>query len=75
VEHSAQARLAELYLLAAIDVPFVSDPVRSSEAERVALYQLFQETLESFGARVVRIDGSWDERYSQAVGAVEGLRG
>lgn len=73
VEHFARHRLADLYLLAAIDVPFVPDPVRSSAEERVALYELFGQTLERFGARVLRINGDWDERYAQAVRAVEGM--
>lgn len=66
----ARKRLADLYLLLDIDVPWVADPVRDSGDTRDALHERFCDVLDEFGAKVVTIRGNWEERLRQAVDEV-----
>jgi len=79
IEAAAGRRAGDLYLLLCPDVPWVPDGLkrdRPGEAERAAMHQRFRAALESAGARVVEIRGSWDERRRQAFAAVAaGLAG
>ena len=63
----AKKRLADLYLLLDIDVPWVADPVRDSGETRDALHERFCDVLDEFGANVRTIRGSWEERLRQAI--------
>jgi NadR type nicotinamide-nucleotide adenylyltransferase len=63
----ARKRLADLYLLLDIDVPWVGDPVRDSGATREALHERFCDVLDEFGANVRTIRGNWDERLKKAI--------
>ena len=67
----ARRRLADLYLLLDIDVPWVGDSVRDSGASRDALHERFCDVLDEFGATVRTIRGSWEERLKQAICAIE----
>lgn len=67
IESLARTRLADLYLLLDIDVPWIADPIRDSGATRDTLHELFCEVLGEFGANVRTICGSWDERLRQAI--------
>jgi len=73
IEEAARQRLADLYLLLDLNVPWIADPARSSSADRPQLHAAFARTLDTFGARVVRVGGGWEERLGRAVGAVERL--
>jgi len=64
-------RLADLYLLLDIDVPWVADRVRDSGDTRDALHERFCDVLDEFGANVVTIRGNWDERLRKAIGAID----
>ena len=64
-----------LYLLADIDVPWMEDSQRFTRDSRQGFMGRCVEALESRGRRYVRIGGSWEERYNQAVKAVEELLG
>lgn len=66
----ARQRLADLYLLLDIDVPWVADRVRDSGATRDTLHERFCDVLDEFGANARTIRGSWDERLRQAIEAV-----
>ena len=70
IESAARARLAELYLLLDIDVPWVWDPVRDSRETREELQQDFRRALEEFGATYISISGDWEERLRGAIEAV-----
>lgn len=71
IEALARQRLADLYLLLDIDVPWVADPVRDSGH---TLHEQFCEALEEFKAVTRTISGGWDQRYERAVGVIEAAR-
>lgn len=73
VEKSARRRLADLYLLCDIDVPWVSDPARDRPHARREIHDAFAARLESFGARHAAVRGTWEEREATAVATVEML--
>ncbi len=66
---------ADLYLPLDADVPWVDDGTRLfGEADRRARFAaVSQSMLERAGVRWVRIGGSWDERFAQAVAEIERL--
>ena len=74
IEALARTRLADLYLLLDIDVPWLADPVRDCGATRDALHERFCDVLDEFRAPVRTIWGTWDERLRQAVEVLEGER-
>jgi NadR type nicotinamide-nucleotide adenylyltransferase len=73
LEATARERLADLYLLLDIDVPWVPDPVRDRGDRRAELLDLFRTWLDRLGARWVLVSGGWEEREARAVGIVEKL--
>ena len=75
VERAARERLAELYLLCDVDVPWVADSARDRPNARHAIHAAFAKRLDEFGARYVIVRGTWEQRESSAVGAVEALVG
>ena len=76
IEEAAARRLAELYLLHHVDVPWVAEENQREQPERRAeLFERFRATLSASGARVTAIHGAWDERRRRAVLAIDGLLG
>ena len=75
VEHAAQTRLADLYLLCDIDVPWVPDPARDRPHARPELHRAFVAQLERYGARFTLVRGDWRAREAIGVAAVEALMG
>jgi NadR type nicotinamide-nucleotide adenylyltransferase len=74
IEREAEARMADLYLLASIDgVPWTDDAVRDPAAARVEFVSEFESTLRSHGANVASLAGSWDERFATAADAIRRL--
>jgi NadR type nicotinamide-nucleotide adenylyltransferase len=73
VEHSARKRLADLYLLCEIDVPWVSDPARDRSHAREELQAAFQDRLKGLSAHYAIIRGTWEQREAAAVAAVDAL--
>ena len=71
VEGLARQRLAGLYLLLDVDVPWVDDPVRGSGH---ALHEQFCRVLAEFKAPHRTIYGGWDKRFERAVEAIEVAR-
>jgi NadR type nicotinamide-nucleotide adenylyltransferase len=71
IEAEAVARRADLYLLTGIDVPWSGDDVRDSAVSRIALYGKFVSALTELEASVVRIDGSWEDRFPSAVKEID----
>jgi NadR type nicotinamide-nucleotide adenylyltransferase len=74
IEEAARDRRADLYLLCDIDVPWVPDPARDRPHMREHMHALFVEALEALGARYATIRGGWDERFANAVAAVNAVR-
>lgn len=70
IETAARERLADLYLLCDIDVPWIADPQRDRPHMREHMHALFAGKLETLGARYVTIQGSWAERHDAAIVAV-----
>lgn len=70
IEEAAQARLADLYLLCDIDVPWVPDPARDRPHARPEVHAAFVEQLDRYGARYTLLRGDWSAREASAVAAV-----
>jgi len=74
IAEEAARRLAELYLLHHVDVPWRGDGnAREQPERRTELFERFRATLAAAGARVVDVRGSWDERRRCAVQAIDAL--
>ncbi len=63
----------DLYLLTAPDVPFVQDGLRDGEHIREWMDRRFAEQLANGETPVVRLSGPYEQRFEQAVAAVERL--
>lgn len=74
IEHAARARLADLYILLDVDVPWTPDPARSSGDARPQLHAAFARTLAEHGARVVGVGGGWGERLARVYEELLALR-
>jgi NadR type nicotinamide-nucleotide adenylyltransferase len=74
IERQAALRQGELYLLHYADVPWVEDGRQREQPERrLELFERFSATLAAAEARVVPIQGLWEERRRRGVQAVDGL--
>jgi NadR type nicotinamide-nucleotide adenylyltransferase len=73
IRAEARRRRYDLYLLLAIDVPWVPDPWRDFGHAREALNARFRAALVGKAAPVVEIRGAWDERLEAATAAVARL--
>lgn len=63
----------DLYLLTAPDVPFVQDGLRDGEHVREWMDRRFAEQLANGETPVVRLSGPYEQRFEQAVAAVDRL--
>ncbi len=74
IEEQAARRLAELYLLHHVDVPWTADGWQREQPERRGeLFERFRATLGASGARVARVRGASDERRRRAVQAIDAV--
>lgn len=73
IAETARERLADLYLLLGVDVPWVPDGVRDRGDRRDEVQRLFMTRLAQFGAPVVSIAGEWPVRLERAAAAIAGL--
>ncbi|UOQ55531.1 AAA family ATPase [Hymenobacter cellulosivorans] len=64
---------ADLYLYLAADVPFVQDGTRLPAPAQHRLDQSHRQTLRAHQVPVWELGGSWEQRFAQAVRAVEHL--
>ncbi len=64
---SARDRLASLYLLSDIDIPWVGDGVRDEPLNRHVLDSLFRATLAEFDATVAPVSGRGADRLRNAL--------
>ena len=71
----ARERRPDLYLLAAIDVPWVADGIRDRGHKREEMQSLFKEAVEASGVPWIEVAGTWDDRWNVAVDAVTKLLG
>lgn len=70
VRQSTDARI-DLYLLLTPDIPFVHDGVRTSEAHRDEMHEIFRHELVRTGRRFIEISGEFDARFAQAVDVID----
>ncbi|MGA1309255.1 MAG: AAA family ATPase [Gemmatimonadaceae bacterium] len=70
IEAEAQARLGDLYLLCAPDLPWTADGIRDRPDSRESLFADFERELTRRGAHVVVIRGTGEARREAARGAV-----
>lgn len=74
IEREAVERLGDLYLLHHVDVEWVADGQQREQPERRReLFESFRTTLRSLGASITDVTGSWEERGSRAIDAVDRL--
>ena len=73
IEEAADERPADLYLLTDVDVPWVEDVIRYLPENRSDFLEKCEVTLKAHGRNYVRLSGSWDQRFSNAVEAVSAL--
>lgn len=73
IEAEARARLGEIYLLCAPDLPWLADGVRDRPAAREAMHAHFRGVLREFGARSAEVSGSGPARTSAAIAAIESV--
>jgi NadR type nicotinamide-nucleotide adenylyltransferase len=73
VERFAGARLADLYLLCDIDIPWVADRARDRPDARLDIHQAFATHLERYGATYTLVRGTWEQREASSVSAIESL--
>lgn len=74
IEVAGPARLADLYLLMDIDIPWIADPARDPAANRNELHEFFKRALHAFGAHFVLISGTREERLARAIEAIQDAR-
>ena len=72
---STTGRLADLYLLTDIDIPWEDDGTRyfPDAADRRRFMAACEQVLDEAGVRFVRICGDIDARMAEAVAAIESL--
>jgi nicotinamide riboside kinase len=70
IEAEAEARLGDLYLRCAPDLPWTADGIRDRRDSRDSLFEDFQHALRQRGAQTVVIRGSGMARRSAAIAAV-----
>jgi len=73
IDQAAKARLADLYLLCDIDVPWVPDAARDRPHARAALHAAFAAQLAHYGAPYTLVHGDWRARAAIAIASVESL--
>ncbi|MAA80259.1 MAG: transcriptional regulator, partial [Deltaproteobacteria bacterium] len=71
IEQIAQKHHYDLTLILDIDVPFVDDSVRYLPKQRQAFFDSCITMLKKRNAPYVVIQGSWEERYENAIQAVK----
>lgn len=74
IEPAALSRLADLYLLHHIDVPWVDEGFQRAAPERRAeLFARFRDTLAALDADAALITGDWEARRHLAMAAIDAL--
>jgi len=71
---AARVRLAPLYLLCQLDLPWRADGVRDQPGARRQLHHAFTTRLAELGARVLPVSGTGAARLEVALAAVRGWR-
>ena len=73
VHELAQSHSYDLTLLLDVDVPWVDDPIRYAQDDRLGFMTRFVEKLSEFNRPFVRLSGDWDNRFEIASQKVESI--
>ena len=73
IEDAAAKRRPDVYLLCAIDTPWVADGIRDRGHLREEMQALFEEAVRASGSPFVVISGSRRERQQQAIAGIDRL--
>lgn len=71
VNEQLSAHLIDLYLLCEPDLPWVSDPVREHGDDREFFFDWYEREINSLGTPYVKINGTGEKRFLNALKAVE----
>lgn len=66
LDGETQRRLADIYLLCNVDVPWIGDGIRDRPSDRAAMFERFAHALVELAVPVAVIRGGWDERWTLA---------
>jgi HTH-type transcriptional repressor of NAD biosynthesis genes len=69
------ANVFDFYVFCETDTPYVSDSQRDSEEKRPEFRRLLEEALRKKNAHYVIVSGGWEERFAQAVNAINARYG
>lgn len=73
IRQVARERRYELTLLLDVDVPWVDDQQRFLSDRRQEFFERCEEALRAHGRSYLRVQGSWQQRWTLAIGAVDEL--
>lgn len=71
VTERLSTRFFDLYLLCEPDLPWVADPVREHGDDRAFFFEWYQREIEKLKTPYVKIHGVGDERFRNALKAIE----
>jgi NadR type nicotinamide-nucleotide adenylyltransferase len=74
IGESARQRLADLYLMADIDLPWEADGIRDMPHARQVVQRRFARRLHALGATVLPVSGLGEARVANALAALRGWR-
>lgn len=69
IVEAAQQRLADIYLLCDVDLPWEADGIRDEPLNRAPLLAAFADTLANLGATYRLVTGTGEERLARAMQA------
>ena len=73
IQNAFLNRNYHLHLLCSADIPWEYDPLRSNPDDREQLFELYKKELETASKTFVVISGLDDERFNNAIRAVENI--
>jgi NadR type nicotinamide-nucleotide adenylyltransferase len=73
IQEAIERRIYDLYLVTDVDVPWIADTVRYPPGERESFLKRCLVELDARRRPYVRISGNWQQRFEQAVAAVDRL--
>ncbi|MEO9953366.1 ATP-binding protein [Nonlabens sp.] len=63
----------DLYLLLDVDIPWVADDLRDKPEDRKGMFQYFKQGLQDFNKKYVIISGTGENRFKNALAAIENI--
>ncbi|WP_298952161.1 ATP-binding protein [uncultured Nonlabens sp.] len=63
----------DLYLLLDVDIPWVADDLRDKPEDRKGMFKRFEQGLQNFNKKYVIISGTGEDRFKNALAAIENI--